>query len=58
MLLGSRRVVDRINHMKDLGTQGLAKERGEKDKAMFGGQALQGKILAVIGLGRLASIIV
>ena len=34
MLLGSRRIVDGINHMKDLGSQGLAKERVEKDKAM------------------------
>ena len=34
MLLGSRRVVDGINHMKKLGEQGLARERVEKDKAM------------------------
>ena len=52
MLLGSRRIVDGINHMKELGSQGLAKERVEKDKAMFGGQELQGKTLAVIGLGK------
>lgn len=52
MLLGSRRIVDGINHMKDLGSQGLAKERVEKDKSMFGGQELQGKTLAVIGLGK------
>lgn len=51
MLLGSRRVVDGINHMKDLGNQGLARERVEKDKAMFGGQEIAGKTLAVIGLG-------
>lgn len=38
MLLGSRRIVDGINHMKELGSQGIAKERVEKDKAMFGGQ--------------------
>ena len=34
MLLGSRRIVDGINHMKDLGSKGLAKERVEKDKAL------------------------
>ena len=34
MLLGSRRIVDGINHMRDLGSQGLAKERVEKDKSM------------------------
>lgn len=52
MLLGSRRIVDGINHMKRLGEQGLAKERVEKDKAMFGGRELSGKTLAVIGLGK------
>ena len=51
MLLGSRRIIDGINHMKKLGEQGLARERVEKDKAMFGGQELNGKTLAVIGLG-------
>jgi D-3-phosphoglycerate dehydrogenase len=51
MLLGSRRIVDGINHMKKLGEQGLARERVEKDKAIFGGQELEGKRLAVIGLG-------
>lgn len=55
MLLGSRRVVDGINHMKELGKQGLARERVEKDKAMFGGQELKGKKLAVIGLGHIGS---
>lgn len=44
--------MDGINHMKDLGSQGLAKERVEKDKSMFGGQELKGKTLAVIGLGK------
>ena len=52
MLLGSRRVVDGINHMKELGSQGLARERVEKDKSMFGGQEIEGKTLAVIGLGK------
>eukprot|EP00557_Chaetoceros_sp_GSL56_P001898 CAMPEP_0176492418 /NCGR_PEP_ID=MMETSP0200_2-20121128/8985_1 /TAXON_ID=947934 /ORGANISM="Chaetoceros sp., Strain GSL56" /LENGTH=549 /DNA_ID=CAMNT_0017889973 /DNA_START=81 /DNA_END=1732 /DNA_ORIENTATION=+ len=36
MFLGSRRVIDGINHMKELGRQGLAKERVEKDKSKFG----------------------
>jgi D-3-phosphoglycerate dehydrogenase len=30
----------------------VARERVEKDKAMFGGQELMGKTLAVIGLGK------
>jgi D-3-phosphoglycerate dehydrogenase / 2-oxoglutarate reductase len=47
MLLGSRRIVDGINHMVDLGAQGLAKERVEKDKAKFGGREIKGKTLAV-----------
>ncbi|VEU39524.1 unnamed protein product [Pseudo-nitzschia multistriata] len=55
MLLGSRRIVDGINHMKDLGAQGLARERVEKDKAMFGGQEIKGKTLAVIGLGHIGA---
>jgi len=55
MLLGSRRIVDGVNHMKDLGSKGLAKERVEKDKALFGGQEIKGKTLAVIGLGHIGS---
>jgi len=55
MLLGSRRVVDRINHMSSLGEQGLAKERVEKDKALFGGREIMGKTLAVIGLGHIGA---
>ena len=46
MLLGSRKIVDGINHMYSLGEQGV-----EKDKAMFGGRELKGKTLAVVGLG-------
>jgi D-3-phosphoglycerate dehydrogenase len=53
MLLGSRRIVDGVNHMKSLGEQGVARERVEKDKAMFGGQEIKGKTLAVIGLGKI-----
>ena len=52
MFLGARRIVDGINHMKDLGKQGLARERVEKDKALFGGQELKGKTLSVVGLGK------
>lgn len=55
MLLASRRIVDGINHMKELGEQGLARERVEKDKAMFGGQEIKGKTLAVIGLGHIGA---
>lgn len=55
LFLGSRRVIDGINHMKDLGRQGLAKERVEKDKAMFGGRELNGKTLAIIGLGHIGA---
>jgi D-3-phosphoglycerate dehydrogenase / 2-oxoglutarate reductase len=55
MLLGSRKIVDGVNHMKELGAQGLARERVEKDKAKFGGQEIMGKTLAVIGLGHIGS---
>jgi len=55
LLLGSRRVIDGINHMKDLGKQGLARERVEKDKSLFGGREIKGKTLAVIGLGHIGS---
>jgi len=55
LFLGSRRIVDGVNHMKDLGSKGLAKERVEKDKSMFGGQEIMGKTLAVIGLGHIGA---
>lgn len=55
MLLGSRRIVDGVNHMKKLGEEGLQKERVEKDKAMFGGRELKNKTLAVIGLGHIGA---
>jgi D-3-phosphoglycerate dehydrogenase len=55
LFLGSRRVIDGINHMKDLGAQGVARERVEKDKAMFGGREIKGKTLAVIGLGHIGA---
>lgn len=55
LLLSSRKIVDGINHMKELGEKGMAKERVEKDKAMFGGQELKGKTLGVIGLGHIGA---
>jgi D-3-phosphoglycerate dehydrogenase len=55
MLLGSRRIVDGVNHMKELGSKGLAKERVEKDKALFGGREVKGKTLSVIGLGHIGA---
>eukprot|EP00591_Stephanopyxis_turris_P002764 CAMPEP_0195521216 /NCGR_PEP_ID=MMETSP0794_2-20130614/18222_1 /TAXON_ID=515487 /ORGANISM="Stephanopyxis turris, Strain CCMP 815" /LENGTH=473 /DNA_ID=CAMNT_0040650723 /DNA_START=15 /DNA_END=1436 /DNA_ORIENTATION=- len=55
MFLGSRRVIDGINHMKKLGEEGVARERVEKDKSMFGGRELTGKTLAVIGLGHIGA---
>lgn len=55
LFLGSRRIVDGINHMKELGKQGLAKERVEKDKALFGGREISGKKIAVIGLGHIGA---
>ena len=41
--------------MRSLGEQGLAKERVEKDKALFGGREIKGKTLAVIGLGHIGA---
>jgi len=55
LLLGSRRIIDGINHMTELGKQGLQRERVEKDKAMFGGREIKGKTLAVIGLGHIGA---
>jgi D-3-phosphoglycerate dehydrogenase len=55
LFLGSRRLVAGINHMKQLGEQGLQKERVEKDKAIFGGREIAGKTLAVIGLGHIGA---
>jgi len=55
LLLGSRKIVDGVNHMKSLGEQGLAREKVEKDKAMFGGCEVRGKTLAVIGLGHIGA---
>jgi len=55
LFLGSRRLVDGINHMKKLGEEGLQKERVEKDKAMFGGREIMGKTLAIIGMGHIGA---
>lgn len=55
LLLASRKIHQGMNHMHDLGKQGLAKERVEKDKAMFGGRELKGKTLGVIGLGHIGA---
>tara|TARA_B110000305_G_C19366234_1_gene602068 strand:- start:107 stop:1126 length:1020 start_codon:yes stop_codon:yes gene_type:complete len=55
LFLGSRRIIDGVNHMKKLGSEGLARERVEKDKALFGGQEIMGKTLGVIGLGHIGA---
>jgi len=55
LFLGSRRIVDGINHMKDLGSKNIAKESVEKDKAMFGGHEVRGKTIAVLGLGHIGA---
>ena len=55
LFISSRKIVDGVNHMKHLGSQGLAKERVEKDKALFGGREIKGKTLAVIGLGHIGA---
>jgi D-3-phosphoglycerate dehydrogenase len=43
LLLCSRDINGGINHMKSLGEQGVAREKVEKDKAMFGGREIKGK---------------
>jgi len=55
LFLGSRRILDGVNHMKQLGKDGLARERVEKDKSKFGGRELTGRTLAVIGLGHIGA---
>jgi D-3-phosphoglycerate dehydrogenase len=55
MLLASRKIVPGINHMYELGQQGVARERVEKDKALFGGREIAGKTLGVIGLGHIGA---
>ena len=55
LFLSSRGIVKGINHMRQLGDEGVAKEKVEKDKAMFGGQEVRGKTLGVVGLGHIGS---
>uniref|UniRef100_A0A7S3JZP7 phosphoglycerate dehydrogenase n=1 Tax=Aureoumbra lagunensis TaxID=44058 RepID=A0A7S3JZP7_9STRA len=57
LLLASRGILEGANHMKDLHQQGTAKERIEKDKALFGGQELVNKTLGVVGLGAIGAAI-
>ena len=58
MLLASRGIVSGSEHMKSLHKQGLAAERVEKDKSMFGGREIKGKTLGVVGLGAIGSDVV
>ena len=51
LFLESCCLVDGINHMKQLGEEGLQKERVEKEKAMFGRREIAGKTLAIIVWG-------
>ena len=44
ILLASRDIVGGVDHMKALGAQGLARERVEKDKALFGGRIEGGSL--------------
>jgi len=55
LFLASRGIVAGANHMKDLHSQGLATERVEKDKKMFGGREIHGKTLGVVGLGAIGA---
>lgn len=55
MLLASRGIVQGIQHMRNLGTE--AKNRVEKDKAMFAGREVQQKTLAIIGLGHIGTML-
>lgn len=55
LLLGSRDIVGGVNHMKKLGAAGTAREKVEKDKAMFGGREIAGKTVGIIGLGHIGS---
>jgi D-3-phosphoglycerate dehydrogenase len=55
IFLASRDIIGGIGHMKKLGADGLARERVETDKALFGGREIAGKTLGVIGLGHIGS---
>eukprot|EP00977_Amphora_coffeiformis_P004446 scaffold945_cov170-Amphora_coffeaeformis.AAC.26 len=55
MLLASRGIAQGIQHMRNLGTE--AKNRVEKDKAMFAGREVKEKTLAIIGLGHIGTML-
>lgn len=55
LFLGSRDVIGGVAHMKELGAAGVAREKVEKDKAMFGGREIAGKTIGVVGLGHIGS---
>jgi len=55
LLLSSRDIIGGVGHMKTLGADGTARERVEKDKAMFGGREIAGKTIGVVGLGHIGS---
>ena len=44
LLLGSRKIVQGIGAMRELGDKGEAREKVEKIKSQFGGQELKGKV--------------
>lgn len=58
LFLASRGIIDGSLHMKKLHAEGVASERIEKDKALFGGQEIKGKTLGVIGLGHIGAAVV
>ena len=55
LFLASRDIVGGANHMTKLHQDGIARERVEKDKSMFGGGEVAGKTLGVIGLGHIGA---
>ena len=55
LFLASRDIVGGANHMTKLHQDGIARERVEKDKALFGGGEIAGKTLGVIGLGHIGA---
>jgi D-3-phosphoglycerate dehydrogenase len=55
LFLSSRNIIGGVAHMKNLGAEGVAKERVEKDKEKFGGREITGKTLGVVGLGHIGS---
>jgi len=55
MFLASRGIAQGIQHMRNLGTE--AKNRVEKDKAIFAGREVKEKTLAIIGLGHIGTML-